>query len=248
MDKMIIQLYQHLSTHTQLYHLLSVYKILKPPKFGNCHLLSYDKENQSKITMEEFKTIFPSIKTSYHKAHVENLKKKFDDLVTFTDMECDNVIDHDYAVADVVDSIIYYVTGFVCKTMLKKTVCPNCRKAFVYDSVTPIRELPEAHLVNIKSRGKLIHPNKQIFQLFKKIEYIFAKNINSMNIYQKTMEDLLTKNVKLEFACNDHKNDIISYCIHYYVTLRMRQFAKQENHKMKTMSRDKKKLSKLCNN
>lgn len=197
--------------------------------------------------MEEFKTVFPSTNKSFHKMHTQNLKEKLDNLIMHTDWECDDIIDHNYSMADVVDCIIYYVTGFVCKTMLKKTTCPNCCKAFAYNG-NIIRELPEAHLVNIKTRGKLIHPNTKIFQFFKEIKKIFARNITSSNVYQETVENLFTNNIQFEFPCNEHKSDILAYCIHYYITLRMRQFAKQENHKVKKVSREKKKLSRLCTN
>ena len=121
--------------------------MLKPPKFGNCRLFSNEKENESKITIEEFKTIFSSTKKSYHEIHVENLKNKLDNFVKFTDWECDDVIDHYYAMANVVDCIIYYITGFVCKKMLQRTVCEKCRKAFQYNSV---KEILKPFVLSIK--------------------------------------------------------------------------------------------------
>jgi len=49
------------------------------------------------------------------------LKEKLDNLIIYTNWERDDIIDiidiidHDYSMADVVDCIIYYITGFVCK-------------------------------------------------------------------------------------------------------------------------------------
>lgn len=56
--------------------------------------------------------------------------------------------------------------------------------------------------------------------------------INDVHVYDKTIGDIFNYR-HLSFPCNLHKYDIISYALHYYVIMRMKQVCKQVNHKHK---------------
>ena len=97
--------------------MLSIYKVLQPPKFGNCKV---QKDSQKPIiSLEDVKSIFENRTESYSKSHIEKIKAKLDNLIETTDCEVDEVFDHDYNKAPVLDCIIYYITGFVCRKMKK---------------------------------------------------------------------------------------------------------------------------------
>ena len=98
-------------TFMQLYYLLSVYKILKPPKFGNCRVRNITEEERPSITLQDFKEIFKDSKLSYKQQHIQNLQKRIDHLIENSEWECDEIIDNDYGIDEVRDCIIYYVTG-----------------------------------------------------------------------------------------------------------------------------------------
>ena len=96
-------------TFLHLYKLLSIYNIIKPPKYGNC--TSDGKKFEQVITVADLKEAY---KHNPHKtktsAILDNLKSKLDHLISYSDWEAEDVIQ--YATEDsVIDCIIYYVTG-----------------------------------------------------------------------------------------------------------------------------------------
>ena len=98
----------HPSTPTflQLYKLPSTYSILKPPASGNCTLT---ETSHPKTLITELRSIYEKpTKTS-----LIDLKARLDGLIEETEWEFDDVIEHDYSHAPVVDCIIYYVTDLL---------------------------------------------------------------------------------------------------------------------------------------
>jgi len=87
---------------------------------------------------------------------------------------------------------------------------------------------PEAELVNLKSKGRLVHPNYNFYKFITNIETYFSNNINDPDVYSNTVEDILA-NEDLNFPCPIHKDEIIAYSIRYYLNMRMRQFLWQVN-------------------
>ncbi|CAL1672102.1 unnamed protein product [Lasius platythorax] len=100
----------HSSTPTflQLYKLLSMYSILKPPASGNC-TLTETSHPKTLITVSELRSIYQKpTETS-----LIDLKARLDGLIEETEWEFDDVVEHDYSHAPVVNCIIYYVTGLL---------------------------------------------------------------------------------------------------------------------------------------
>ncbi|KMQ85335.1 hypothetical protein RF55_16184 [Lasius niger] len=94
-------------TFLQLYKLLSIYSILKPPASGNCTITkTYPK---TLITLSELKDIYDKPT----KISMTSLKAKLDEFIEENEWEFDDVVEHDYSHAAVVDCIIYYVTGYL---------------------------------------------------------------------------------------------------------------------------------------
>lgn len=233
-----------LPSFLQLYKLLSVYKLIKPPKFGNCTV--QEDVKRPVLSLTDFDMILKK-DTSHSSKHVAELKVKLESIITTTDWECEDIIqiEHDYASATVVSCIIYYVTGFLCRKFRKKYKCDGCQKAF--QSVQDNENFSaQALLVNIKSKGALIHSNQFLFSLIMTIEKYFCKNIESGDqyVYNTTVSEVID-NYTFTFPCDNHKEEIMASVINYYITMRMRQWAKAQNRDVIKHSREKKKLSKL---
>lgn len=75
------------------------------------------------------------------------------------------------------------------------------------------------------------------------------KHIKSVDFFEETLDELFsTGSCKIEnFACSEHEKDITSRAVFYYVSMRVKQFYKQEDKKLKKKHAQKKKLSRLQN-
>lgn len=105
-------------------------------------------------------------------------------------------------------------------------------------------DIPEADLVNCKTRGKLVHPNLNIYYLLKATEKEFAKHPSDNCVYSKTLDHVLLT-YPFMFPCSLHKADIMARVLHYYICMRMRQHCKQQRQKEAEKSQETRKLSKL---
>jgi len=103
-----------------------------------------------------------------------------------------------------------------------------------------------SQLVNIKTRGGLIHTNIHFFDLIRYVEKCFAENCTFSNVFDVTVDKVLDT-YDFTFPCKEHGSEILSYAIFYYLRLRMRQFTFQENQKHKKKSIIYRKISKLSN-
>lgn len=137
------------------------------------------------------------------------------------------------------DCIIFYVSGFLCRKMKNLTNCDNCKKAF--QTCTKNMDLPDADLVNERNWGGLIYVNSYLYNLFKTAESYFERRIQNkeLNIYEATIQDVI-ENFELMFPCDLHKEQVIAECLHYYVTMRMRQWAKIQSNDLVKISKQKK--------
>lgn len=98
------------ATFLQLYKLLSVYSIFKPPKYGNCTSEAHNTP-QILITLSELKEIYGTSE-SKTSTTLKHLRERLDISIRCEEWEADEVIEHDYNLATSIDCIIYYVTGY----------------------------------------------------------------------------------------------------------------------------------------
>ncbi|KAH8022196.1 hypothetical protein HPB51_023046 [Rhipicephalus microplus] len=175
-------------------------------------------------------------------SRLDSLRARLDGLIEVGSWECEDVLEHDYRMADTVDCIIYYVTGYLCRNIGKKTVCATCRDGLIKQ--TGFCGIPEADLVNCKTRGKLIHLNLNIYYLLKATEKEFAKQPSDNCVYNKTLDHVLLTYLFM-FSCSLHKADVMAKVLHYYICMRMRQHCKQQRQKEAKKSQEMRKRSKL---
>ena len=209
-------------TFMQLYHLLSVYTILKPPKFGNSRNADSVLEQRPKISFQEFKEAFSTneSKSSYREQYVQNLQAKLDGYIANECWECDDIFELDNEMSpQIINCVIYYTCGFICRKMLKKTKCIVCREAFA--SKEENSTLAIANLLNLKNRGGLMLTNIFLYKILREIENLFIKYIDSGNVYLNVINSITESNIKLTFPCEIHKDYMLSYCIQYYLEVRM---------------------------
>lgn len=111
-------------TFLQVYKMLAMYSILKPPKTGNCTILDINIE---KITINDLKTIFNQTDINDRTEKIINLKRRLDLLVS--NVEVEDIFEsdiHSYFKADTDACVLYYIWGYVTQyltTLIKCNVC-----------------------------------------------------------------------------------------------------------------------------
>ena len=225
-----------------------MYATLKPPKYGNCTVR--DMEDK-RITLGDLLKTCPVQKTTYRVGFLKELKSRLDNIIQTCEWDqSEHIIAEmtDSSLNEVQDSIVYYLTGYVSRQMYKKyNSCETCKNVFssCYENI--VFGCQQADLVNVKSRGGLIHPNMHLFSLFSKLERHFeehTKNGTSKFLYNEIVDDFFNENSSLSFTCEKHKESVIAYSIHYYIQMRMCQYSRQINRDSTKLSQHKKKLSK----
>lgn len=135
-----------------------------------------------------------------------------------------------------------FFSGYVCKQIEKHFACDTCKIAIRIPKA--FSQIPCAEIVNLKSRGFLIHSNINFFLLLREVEGYFSKHVSSPNVYEETVNEMLN-NYKFSFPCTEHGSELLSYAITYYLRLRMRQYSQQINKDAKKNKCHKKKASKI---
>lgn len=226
-----------LPTFLQLYNMLSVYSLIKPPKFGNCEV--EPAQSTHVLTLTDLKLAFQE--RASEETKLQMLKQKLDGLVV-AEVECSEAFANVCTVPEAADCIIYYLAGFMCRKLLKCSTCSTCRHSLIEE--WEIHSQPESSLVNCKTRGGLLHPKRNVFCLLKAAETEFQKHSTAKNVYEQTLEELLKEHV-FSFPCNEHKEEIMAQLLHNYVAMRMTQVCKQKKRELKTKTQHLRKLAKL---
>lgn len=118
-------------TFLQVYKMLTMYSILKPPKTGNCMILD---STTPKITISDLKNVFSKYDTPERQIKINKLTERLDTLVT-QDVEVDDVfqpdifIDHNYYKSNSETCVLYYICGFVSRHINKHIKCSDCQQA-----------------------------------------------------------------------------------------------------------------------
>lgn len=225
-----------LPTFLQLYSMLSIYSLVKPPKYGNCQLLP--SEEPRLLTLSDLTSAFKDDVPS--QSRLDELKSRLDGFVQ-DGIECEDIFDCVPASDSITDCIIYYVCGFLCRKLLKNINCSMCKLGLIAKGDPP---RAEGALIVLKTRGGLAHPNAALVHLLKETEQQFQKHAGDKQAYDLTI-DFVLDNYNLSFPCHEHKVDIMAQVLHYYVGMRMRQYCKQLKKNESNKSQKLRKLSKL---
>lgn len=215
---------------------------MKPPNSGNC-TVSKNIPAENLITLDTIKQIYKD--TGEQTSVLDRVREKLNFVIEYEEWNLEDVLeinDHDYNLAPVVDCIIYYVTGYLCKQLLRYFKCLTCRSAFKQSSGYSQESV--ARLVNLKSKGGLIHPNKNFFHFICKIEQSFAKHCENNDVFELVLTELIEDN-SLSFPCFQHCEEVMCFAIRYYINMRMRQYSQKHNAETKKENMKKKKEAKF---
>ena len=111
-------------------------------------------------------------------------------------------------------------------------------------------QLPESLSSFVKINKDFIHPNVKLYKLIRVVEYLFNKHCRSSNSFDLILDALISSDEKkISFQCKEHANEaveMLACIIQFYLTIRMRQFVRQEMAETKKVSVLKKKAAKVC--
>lgn len=140
------------------------------------------------------------------------MKKKLDNAVENNDFQFQHFMDHYYNRLEILDCVIYYVTSYLSKHILRVVKCENCKTAFI----TPGQQdsFITVLLTNIKKEGRILHPSTNIFYLIKYLETLFMKYCNRKDVFDLVVEDIYTPN--LIFPCKEHGDQVLTQVIEFY--------------------------------
>ncbi|XP_024893271.1 uncharacterized protein LOC112468370 [Temnothorax curvispinosus] len=89
-------------TFLQLYKLLSVYSVIKPPKFSNCTVFE-DRLSSNLIKISDLKAVFGKKGEAKSSMYLREIQKKLDTVLEYEDWDADDLIEdndpitaHDY--------------------------------------------------------------------------------------------------------------------------------------------------------
>lgn len=203
-----------------------------------------DHSAKGGITFEDFKRIFAEETPS--PSAVEKLKLQLDSLVEQDDWDDEALVVEEFdgsSSSELVDIILYSACGYLCRRLLKLTKCSLCRDAILTKLST--ENLAVAEIVNLKTRGFLLHCNLYLFKLFRRAETFFSENVKFANCYERTVNDVF-ENLELSFPCEEHGSEFLATSLHYYIVIRLRHYEREENRRVHKKSQMKKKEAKLC--
>lgn len=225
-----------------MYKILSSYSILKPPKYGNCSV-----NGETKIPLISLS----DIKSIYHKPKEKNnsflalLKSRFNEVITMDDWNIYDIFEteHDYATPETYDCIIYYITGRVAQQLLKFTTCYTCKNALLslYDS-TDSTYYDRKTFIGDMLYNSFSYPKHAFYMFIRNLESIFLKYCDKANVAEEVLSNAIECNI-LSFPCQEHKSDIISYIIYYFLQIRMSKYCRNLNNNTKD-NLHKKKIAK----
>lgn len=203
---------------------MSIDSVLKPPKSGNCSVEN-NKPSQNLITLDSIKQIYKSC--DKNQSSLQIIHDRLDFAIEQEFWSLDDTVkvsDHDCYLSPVIDCILYYVTGYLSKQIIRFFKCTTCQAAIKQPYLNSVES--DTQLTNLTSRGELIHPNLHFFNFVCKIEQLFIKYCLIADVFELILTGLLENNV-LYFPCFCHSKEIIAFTIRYYINMRMRQFSKK---------------------
>lgn len=241
-------------TFLQIFKIMSAFSVLKPPKTGNCTV--FDGNSQEPlISICRLKELYHSKDTRA----IEEIKKKLETII-----ECENtdfsdfvsLVHHDYALPEINNCLIFYITGRVSAYIKKITNCETCLNAFLADNVLEedtlifsTNNLPQSYEHFTKSNKYFVHPNVRLFKIILTVEHLFDQFKQCSNAFDLILSALTTSGEKFKFPCLIHDDkavDIIAFIIQFYLQIRMREFIYQQKESIKRENILKKKAARLC--
>ncbi|XP_011701075.1 PREDICTED: uncharacterized protein LOC105457866, partial [Wasmannia auropunctata] len=112
-------------TFLQIYKILSTFSVIKPPQYGNCMVVN---DEGPMVVLSDIKELYKD--SRHNQTSLTKLKEKLNNINNHNDEYLDVFLEHDYSQLEVIDCVIYQVTGYLSKHILKFVKCDICKNAF----------------------------------------------------------------------------------------------------------------------
>lgn len=148
------------------------------------------------------------------------------------------------------DNILYYISGFIVRKILKKVNCLNCKLGLIENTTDHTYMLPDeyTHLVHVKDLGGLIRVSKDVFRVVSESERTLL--VTNFKFNDPKSHTKLTISVKNNLAaesifssCEEssnlrcHKLEIIKMIANYYFKIRLHSIAKTKTMEVNVTSK-----------
>lgn len=146
------------------------------------------------------------------------------------------------------DNILYYISGFIVRTIFKKIECPTCTESLLERKTTIDHNYSHTNsysaLVNIKNRGGLVRSSTDVLKIVKFVENTLIQltdNFKHLKLgsYSKivihTKNYVYSNNVFKNLSCLDdcflenHKLHLVSLICKEYLKIRLHYIAKSKD-------------------
>jgi len=143
-------------------------------------------------------------------------------------------------------NILYYIAGFVVRTISQKVFCISCKKSLLQKQTDHnyVHNDFFTKFVDIKNYGGLVSASSSVFEIIKEIEkriFILTNNLGNMSVTKiSTKIIILVKNyfsqIFGELDCENenmlaspHKLELIKLVVSMYLKIRFHAFAKNHS-------------------
>jgi len=213
---------------------LIIHTEIKEGNTGNC------------IPLEEIYilNISSNLKQSKNPVNIINETANENSQKWFSDLDDTAYIDHDYCLeiplsfTEYKNEVITYLAGYIARKLMKTLHCVECVGALIEQNADTKNNY---NLINIKNRGSLIYPSKDLVYISKKIENTIRhylcenetlSNFNMNTFVCKVMEELIHINIfpELKEHVNDqsfssnHVNHLLRIIIESYTKTRLAHY------------------------
>lgn len=200
----------------QMYRLLSVYSLVQPPRGSN---ITGGDILHTLINKNDAKNIQSDQQSSLY-AKLDEIVEKGINLDKVNNLLYDR--DHNYNECQTVDFVKSYISGYVARKTHTLTTCQAC-----IQGLTIIKcDAPSGRddLISLKSRGGLLHPSEELFNLVSIVENTITNTLSanaiSSNILFDIVDMLETVDIPL-VGCTDHRNFLTVSIMKFYLIMRM---------------------------
>jgi hypothetical protein len=204
----------------QLVRLLSLYSLIKPPRGSNVPGAEY---------VESLLKIKDSVGKRSAAERKESLSSKLDSILD-TEINVDGIPevlnDHEYTEEDVDKFALGYLSGYVSRRCANKFISKTCDAC--YQALVTSESTDYTTLIELKTKGYLLHPSLELFQLLNSLEQTILKVAAVTEFCTdylfKVVEEVEVRGISGHVGCtgvDGHQRILTKQIINFYLISRM---------------------------